>query len=279
MPQARPGATQSGRASKASTAAAVGGSMAPHRGRRWRRPPACRRRGVREGSATSQRRGGDVAVTVATAAVDTAAAMPPAGAMRAAARRRVRARVVRAVVHRPTPRRLQAQRQRRQRRWPPPPPAARGCCGNKRDHEDRRAFSADTTPCLKNQNGRLPQGPQSPILANYREIPTSWPFVEESTCPHGMVGEHEPFDRPIAPLSDGFMKSSHHIGSMFRPSYQTDAAPAPGFYWSLLRRSMTMGQPHGSTTRGSCITEGTRTEVRCAPTSSIICLMSEPSKA
>jgi len=40
---------------------------------------------------------------------------------------------------------------------------------------------------LKNQNRRLPQGPQSPILANYRGIATSWPFVAASTCPHDPV--------------------------------------------------------------------------------------------
>jgi len=154
--------------------------VASQRERPWRRPPAGRRRGARARSSTSQRREGDVAVTVATAAVDNAAAMAPA-------RRRVRARVVRAVVHRPTPSRRQARRQLCQRRWPQPPPTARVCCGNIRDHEIRRALSVDTTPCLKTQNGRLPQGPQSPILTIYSGIATSWPFVAASTCLHGPV--------------------------------------------------------------------------------------------
>jgi len=101
--------------------------------------------------------------------------------------RRVQARVSRAVVHRPSPRRRQAQQQRRRRRWPPPPPAARGGFGNERDHENRRAFSADTTPCLKIQKGPLPEGPQSPILANYSGNATAWSFVAASTCPHDPV--------------------------------------------------------------------------------------------
>jgi len=96
-------------------------------------------------------------------------------------------RVVRTVVHCSPPRRRQARRQHRQRRWPPPPPAARGCCEKGRDHAGRSAFSADTTPCLKNQNRRLPQGTQSPILANHHGIATSWPFVAASTCPHDPV--------------------------------------------------------------------------------------------
>jgi len=101
---------------------------------------------------------------------------------------RVRARVARTVVHCSPPRRRQARWQHCQRRWPPPPPAARGCCGKGRDHEDRSAFSAfsaNTTPCLKTQTRRLPQGPQSPIPANYRGI--AWPFVATSTCPHDLV--------------------------------------------------------------------------------------------
>jgi len=60
-------------------------------------------------------------------------------------------------------------------------------CGNERDRRDRRAFGDDTTPRLKTQNGRLPQGPQTLILANYRGIATSWPFVAASTCPHDPV--------------------------------------------------------------------------------------------
>jgi len=43
------------------------------------------------------------------------------------------------------------------------------------------------TPCLNTQNGRLPQTPQSPILANYRGTATSWLFVTASTCPHDPV--------------------------------------------------------------------------------------------
>ena len=54
-------------------------------------------------------------------------------------------------------------------------------CGNGRDRGDRRAVSAVTTPRLKSQSGHLPQGPQSPILANYRGIATSWTFVAPST--------------------------------------------------------------------------------------------------
>jgi len=65
-------------------------------------------------------------------------------------------------------------------------------------------------------------------------------------------------DRLIAFLFDGFMKSSHHIGSMIRLTCQTDAAAALGFYWSLLRRSMAVRPPHGSMTRGFCINEGKR---------------------
>jgi len=37
-------------------------------------------------------------------------------------------------------------------------------------------------------------------------------------------------DRLMAPLFDGFMKSSHYIGSMIRPTCQTDEAAAPVFY-------------------------------------------------
>jgi len=65
-------------------------------------------------------------------------------------------------------------------------------------------------------------------------------------------------NRLIAPPFDGILNSSHHIGSKFRPSCQTDAAAAPGFYWTLFRRSKTMGQPHGSVMQGFCITEGTK---------------------
>jgi len=61
------------------------------------------------------------------------------------------------------------------------------CCGNGRDHGDRHAFSAGTTPRLKSQNGHLPQSPQSPVLANYRGLVTSWPFVAASPCPHDPV--------------------------------------------------------------------------------------------
>ena len=61
------------------------------------------------------------------------------------------------------------------------------CCGNGRDHRDRHAFSTGTTPRLKTQNGHLPQGPQSAILANYRGFMTSWPFVAASICPHDPV--------------------------------------------------------------------------------------------
>jgi len=78
-----------------------------------------------------------------------------------------------------------SRRQHRQRRWPPPPPAARGCCG--KGYEDRSAFNANTTPCLKTQKRRLLQGPQSPLLTNYRGAATSWPFVAASTCPHDPV--------------------------------------------------------------------------------------------
>ena len=100
--------------------------------------------------------------------------------------RRARARRARGRPQ-PPPRRPQPRQQRRQRRSPPPALTARGCCGNGRDDQDRRAFSVDTTPRLKPQNGRLPQGSQSPILANYRGIATSWPFVAMSTCPHDPV--------------------------------------------------------------------------------------------
>ena len=61
------------------------------------------------------------------------------------------------------------------------------CCGNGRDHGYRHSFSAGTTPCLKTQSGHLPQGPQTPILTNYRGITTSWPFEAASTCPHDPV--------------------------------------------------------------------------------------------
>jgi len=125
-------------------------------------------------------------VTTAAAAAAAASAVATAAAS-AAARCGVRARVVRAVVHRPPPRRRQPRQQRLQRRSPPPELTARGCCGNERDDQDRRAFSADTTPRLKTQSGRLPQGPQSPILANYRGIATSWPFVAMCPCPHDPV--------------------------------------------------------------------------------------------
>jgi len=125
-------------------------------------------------------------VTIAAAAAAATSAVATAAAT-AAARCGVRARVVRAVVHRPPPRRRQPRQQRRQRRSPPPALTARGCCGNGREDQDRCVFSADTTPRLKTQNGRLPQGPQSPILANYRGIATSWPFVAMSTCPHDPV--------------------------------------------------------------------------------------------
>jgi len=56
--------------------------------------------------------------------------------------------------------------------------------GNGRDRSSSRAFSTDTTPCLKTQNRHLPQGPLSPMLANYRGSATSWPFVAASNCPH-----------------------------------------------------------------------------------------------
>jgi len=65
-------------------------------------------------------------------------------------------------------------------------------------------------------------------------------------------------NRLIAPRFDGFMRSRHHIGFMFRTTCQKDAAAAPGFYWPLFWRIMTMAQPNGSGTRGFRISEGTR---------------------
>jgi len=129
----------------------------------------------------SGRRGGERKEQGRRAAAAAAAGTAVAAA---ASRCRVRARVVRTVVHCSPPRRRQARRQHRQRGWPPPPPAARGCCGKGRDRKDRSAVSADTTPCLNTQNRRLPQGPQSPILAKYRGIATSWPL---GACPHDPV--------------------------------------------------------------------------------------------
>jgi len=123
----------------------------------------------------------------AAAAAAAATAAATAAAATGDTHCRVRAGVVRTVVHCSPLRRRQVRRQYRQRRWAPPPPAARGCCGDGRDHEDRNAFSANTIPCLKSQKRRPPQGPQSPILANYRGIATSWPFVAASTCNHDPV--------------------------------------------------------------------------------------------
>jgi len=86
VPSPQPHATPSGGAAKVSSAAAMGGSMAPQRGRRCRRPLDGRRRGGRPGLQKSQRRDGDPAVAAATAlmgtpveAAATAMAAPAAG--------------------------------------------------------------------------------------------------------------------------------------------------------------------------------------------------------
>jgi len=150
-----------GWAAKASAAAAVGSSMASHRKGRWRRLLAGRRCGGRARLPALQRRGDDVAVTVATAAVFTAAAMAPA-------RRRMQTRVSRAIFHRPPPRRRQARQQRRQRRRPPPPPAVRGCCGYERDQEERRdirAIPATSAP--------------SNICETWRNMAQTCPIIQE----------------------------------------------------------------------------------------------------
>jgi len=148
-----------------------------HRGGGGGKKPSMARGGGGRGGARKQQ--GRHAAAAAAAAATAAAAGDT--------HCRVRARVVRTVVHCSPLRRRQVRRQHRQRRWPPPSPAARGCCGNGRNHEDRSAFSANTTPCSKTQKRRLPQGPQSPILANYRGIARSWPFVAASTCTHDPV--------------------------------------------------------------------------------------------
>jgi len=104
------------------------------------------------------------------------------------------------------------------------------CCRNGRDHGDSHAFSAGTNPRLKTQNGHLPQSPQSPILANYRGLVTSWPFVAASTCPHDRVNTAPAltylFNRDLLPRTVRTMKMSPPRAN----SYDGRADPCASFH-------------------------------------------------